>query len=409
MTGANARMLAQVSRPGRSTPQTGWLGQTRPARRRRNQTTSGTSKIAPGRLEPGWRLKTSVSAGGGYNRARRRTSAKARPIGTSRAVEVTTASMRVARPPVRVQTRGTRVTQQPAQDRPEHRDRRHLLDEAQTERDPDHHPPASGVRVVQPLPERERGDRPEQEPRRVGPGDVAVAVDPGHEQERARRHPADPGAIPPGEEAEQEGDRRRVLEDRRQPPRRDVLDPAAEQGVGQEVELAGQGRVEVVAEPGVGPVVEQGFGAGQGVEVGPAPDAGESLPPLRRDELAGPVRRLVPGQADVAGRRDRRARGPGSGPGWSRATSVAPPVRRTGGGRPGFGAKGGGIAGRSSGQGVDQDQGHAELGHLVRGTDRVDQVRGRTGSRPRPILEDEPWRLATVDWHRAALRACPFA
>ena len=124
---------------------------------------------------------------------------------------------------------------EPGQERAEDHHGRHLLEERQAQEHADRHAPGAGVGLVQPLPERQGRGRPEEEPGHVGRRDVAVAVDAGHEQERARHHPADPGAVPPRQEPEPDRDRQRVLEDRRQPTRRDVLHPAAEEGVRQEV------------------------------------------------------------------------------------------------------------------------------------------------------------------------------
>ena len=194
---------------------------------------------------------------------------------------------------------------EPGQERAEDHHGRHLLDEGQAQEHADRHPPGAGVGLVQPLPERQGRGRPEEEPGHVGRRDVAVAVDAGHEQERARHHPADPGAVPPRQEPEPDRDRQRVLEDRGQPSRRDVLHPAAEEGVRQQVRLAGQGRVEVPPEATVGPVIEQGVRLEQRRHVGPGPRLGEPLPPLGGHLLAVAVRRLVPGQAEVAGRRHR--------------------------------------------------------------------------------------------------------
>ena len=65
--------------------------------------------------------------------------------------------------------------------------------------------------------------------------------------------------IAAGQEAETDRDRQGKLDDRCHPPRRDILHPRAEERMGRQVQLAGQGRVKIDAEPGVRPVVEQGF------------------------------------------------------------------------------------------------------------------------------------------------------
>ena len=50
----------------------------------------------------------------------------------------------------------------------------------------------------------------------------------------------------------------------------------------------------------VGPVVEERVGIEQAADLAPGPGLGELLPPLGRHDLAVPIGRLVPGQADVA-------------------------------------------------------------------------------------------------------------
>ena len=116
----------------------------------------------------------------------------------------------------------------------------------------------------------------------------------------------DPGPVPSRQEMEADRDRQGELDDRRHPPRRDVLHPAAEERIRRQVQLAGQRRMEVDPVSAVRPVVEQSC-RGRAAP-GPPPRSAtcaQLLPPLGRHDLAVPVRRLVPGQAEVARRRDQ--------------------------------------------------------------------------------------------------------
>ena len=67
-----------------------------------------------------------------------------------------------------------------------------------------------------------------------------------------------------------------------------------------QVQLAGQGGVEIDAEPGVWPVVKESFRIKQAADFSPGPGMSELVPPLGRHDLAVAIRGLVPAQADVA-------------------------------------------------------------------------------------------------------------
>jgi len=93
---------------------------------------------------------------------------------------------------------------------------------------------------------------------------------------------------------------------RRHPPGRDVLHPMTEEDVSGQVQLAGQGRMEIDAEPPVRPIVQKRHGVEQLVDLTPRTRATKLLPPLDRHHLAVSIGRLIPGQAEIAGRGDHR-------------------------------------------------------------------------------------------------------
>ena len=85
----------------------------------------------------------------------------------------------------------------------------------------------------------------------------------------------------------------------------------AEDRVRRQVQLAGQRRMEVDPVSAVRPVIQERGRVEQRPGIVPGADMRPLLPPLGRHDLAIPVRRLVPGQAQVADRghqRDQRGR-----------------------------------------------------------------------------------------------------
>src|SRR5208337_570460 len=58
--------------------------------------------------------------------------------------------------------------------------------------------------------------------------------------------------------------------------------------------------MKIDAEPGVWPVVKEGFRIKQAAGLSPGPGMSELVPPLGRRDLAVAIGGLVPGQADVA-------------------------------------------------------------------------------------------------------------
>ena len=158
---------------------------------------------------------------------------------------------------------------QPRQERAEHGHGRHLLDEAEAQAR--HRPRPASFRapgVMQALPEGERGDDPEE----AGPACRSRRCGRRRRPSASPARPppprlADPSAIPPGRGTRTPG--RSSPSIRR--PRPAVATgmsfiQSAEDRVSQQVQLAGQGRVEVVAVPGVGPVEKQGVGREEALE-----------------------------------------------------------------------------------------------------------------------------------------------
>ncbi len=255
-------MAVQISRAGRSTPQTGDCGpepRQQPANEPDDQGRRAGSRLARGLRDGGrtdWCLPAAARAA-----ARRRISAKAMPSGKSisgrrdQAVDpVPRGGWPGGRWPSTSQARSGRSTTTAAI----------FSTNARPEQHADGDPPAAGVAARAAL-SRRRGPWP---PRSAGRGCRCRSDGPG------RRAAASAGANPPRPGPTQAPYRRArkpnrmvivsgELDDRRHPPRRDVLHPRAEQGVGQQVELTGQRRVEVDAVPPVGPVIEQGVGIEQ--------------------------------------------------------------------------------------------------------------------------------------------------
>ena len=104
-------------------------------------------------------------------------------------------------------------------------------------------------------------------------------------------------------------DREGKLDHRRHTPRGDVFHPLTEHGVSRQVQLPRQRRVKIHAVAAVRPVVGQIVRIDQLLDILPRTNMPQLFPPLLRQDLAVSIGGLVPGQAEIADRRNQRCQG----------------------------------------------------------------------------------------------------